>query len=146
MHVSERLVFVSCIVYSLLLVSHLVTKSLLLLVPSYVLAMFPFLVLKREVPASTEMSTIFFICCFRPFFVLLKKNFLKKWKILILVFDITYKSLQIIFITFMFFNNNMWNTKKRKKAKLFVLKRSTIFVSHSFWWNIYFSFKFQKYD
>ena len=40
----------------------------------------------------------------------------------------------------------MWNTKKRKNAKLFVLKRSKIFVSYSFWWNIYFSLQFQKYD
>ena len=33
---------------------------------------------------------------------------------------------------FIFFNNNIWNTKKPTNAKLFVLKRPIIFVSHSF--------------
>ena len=32
-----------------------------------------------------------------------------------------------------FFNNNMWNTKKIKNANLFVSIRSTNVVSHSFW-------------
>ena len=34
--------------------------------------------------------------------------------------------------------------KKRKNTKLFVSKRSTSFVSHSLWKNIYFLFQFQK--
>ena len=53
----------------------------------------------------------FFIRCI--FFFLIQKNTIENPK-------------------FNFFNNNMCNTKKRKNAKLFVLKRSTIFVSHSF--------------
>ena len=38
----------------------------------------------------------------------------------------------------------MRDTKKCMNTKLFAQIRFTNFVLHSFWWNVYFSFQFQK--